>query len=115
MRLTPEIHVLDDVEVVAERQILVDDLNPELRRVLRAGDVDGMALEQDLAGIRAVNARDRLDQRRLAGAVVADQRHHLALSHLEVDVGQCLHRPERLRDVMKLENGGFVRHSELGS
>jgi len=31
-----------------------------------------------------------LDQRRLAGAVVADEGHHLAVPHLEVDVRQCL-------------------------
>ena len=30
--LPAEVHVLDDVEVVAEREILVDDLDPELRR-----------------------------------------------------------------------------------
>ena len=36
VRLTPEEHVLDDVEVVAEGEILVDDLDPEPRRVLRA-------------------------------------------------------------------------------
>ena len=38
--LAAEVHVLDDVEVVAEREILVDDLDPELRRVLRPVDVD---------------------------------------------------------------------------
>ena len=37
--LAAEVHVLDDVEVVAEREILVDDLDPELRRVLRPVDV----------------------------------------------------------------------------
>ena len=40
VRLAPEVHVLDDVEVVAEREILVDDLDPELCRVLRPGDRD---------------------------------------------------------------------------
>ena len=31
-RLTAEVHVLDDIEVVAESEILVDDLDPEPRR-----------------------------------------------------------------------------------
>ena len=35
MHLATEEHVLHDVEVVAEREILVDDLDPELGRVLR--------------------------------------------------------------------------------
>ena len=46
VRLAAEVHVLDDVEVVAEREILVDDLDPELRRVLRAVDRDRLAVEE---------------------------------------------------------------------
>ena len=114
MRLAPEVHVLDDVEVVAEREILVDDLDPELRRVLRAGDVTRLALEEDLAGVDRVDAGDRLDQRRLAGAVVADERHHLALAHLEVDVAQRLDGAERLRDPAELECRG-VGHGDGSS
>ena len=45
MGLAAEVHVLDDVEVVAEREILVDDLDPELGRVLRPVDVDSLAVE----------------------------------------------------------------------
>ena len=103
--LAPEVHVLHDVEVVAEREILVDDLDPELRRVLRAVDRDRLAVEEDLAVVHRVDAGDALDQRRLAGAVVADERHHLASAHLEVDVGQRLHGAERLGDTAKLEKG----------
>ena len=110
MRLPPEIHVLHDVEVVAKSEILVDDLDAEVHRVLRPRDVDLLALEEDLAGIRAVNARDRLDQRRLAGAVVADERRHLAAVHVEVDVGECLDRAEGLRDVAELEEWSVVGH-----
>ena len=46
VRLAAEVHVLDDVEVVAEREILVDDLDPELGRVLRAVDRDRLAVER---------------------------------------------------------------------
>ena len=49
-----------------------------------------------------MDAGDALDERRLAGAVVADERHDLAGAHLEVDVGQR-HRAERLREVADLE------------
>ena len=35
VRLAAEVHVLDDVEVVAQREVLVDDLDPEPGRVLR--------------------------------------------------------------------------------
>ena len=92
--LAAEVHVLDDVEVVAEREVLVDDLDPELRGVLRAVDASPACRRRDLAAVAAVDAGDALDQRRLAGAVVADERHHLAGSHLEVDVGERLDRAE---------------------
>ena len=103
MRLAAEVHVLDDVEVVAEREILVDDLDPELGGVLRAVDRDRLAVEEDLAAVGRVDAGDALDQRRLAGTVVADERHHLAGAHLEVDVGERLHGAEVLRDPAELE------------
>ena len=117
VRLAAEVHVLDDVEVVAQREILVDDLDPELRRVLRAVDRDRLAVEEDLAAVGVVDAGDALDQRRLAGAVVADERHHLACSHLEVDVGERLDRAEVLRHSAELEErfGGRVRGGVVAS
>ena len=87
--LAAEVHVLDDVEVVAEREILVHDLDPELAASFGPGDRDLLALEVDLALVDRVDPGDALDQRRLAGAVVADERHHLARAHLEVDVGRA--------------------------
>ena len=95
--LAAEVHVLDDVEVVAEGEILVHDLDPELCRVLRAGDRDLLSLEVDVALVDRVDPGDALDQRRLAGAVVADERHDLARPHLEVDVLERVHRAEALR------------------
>ena len=100
--LPAEVHVLDDVEVVAEGQILIDDLDPELGRVLRPVDVHLLAFEQDPAAVGGVGAGDALDEGRFTGAVVADERHHLSGTDLEVDVVQRLHRAERLRDVLQL-------------
>ncbi len=45
-----------------------------------------------------------LDQRRLAGAVVAEQPKHLALAQVQVDVAQRADRPEALRDVLDAEH-----------
>ena len=59
VRLAAEVHVLDDVEVVAQREILVDDLDPELGGVLRAVDRDRLAVEEDLAARRARGCRRR--------------------------------------------------------
>jgi hypothetical protein len=48
-------------------------------------------------------SRDRLDQRRLTGAVVANQGDDLAGIHVEVDVDQSPDRPELLADAPALE------------
>ena len=113
--LAAEVHVLHDVEVVAQREVLVDDLDPEPGGVLRPVDRDLLAVEVDLAGVERVDAGDALDQRRLAGAVVADERHDLARAHLEVDVDERLDRAEALRDAARLERrrrrGGRVSAS----
>ena len=101
--LAAEIHVLDDVEVVAEGEILVDDLDPQLRGVLGAVDLYLLAVEDDLAAVRHVDPGDALDQRRLAGAVITDERHHLAGANLEVDLRERLDRAEALRDPPQLE------------
>jgi hypothetical protein len=58
--------------------------------------VHGLALPDDLAARRLPDSRDRLDQRRLAGAVVAHQGGDLAGRDVEVDVGQCPYRAEVL-------------------
>ena len=59
VRLTAEVHVLDDVEVVAEREILVDDLDPEPGGVLRAVDRDRLPVEEDLALVGRCGSRRR--------------------------------------------------------
>ena len=76
--LAAEEEVADDVEVVAEREILVDGGDAESRASVRAADPTGSPLRSRSCRRRQVDAGDHLDQRRLAGAVVADQRHDLA-------------------------------------
>ena len=73
-----EEHVLHDVQVVAQREVLVDGGDAEVGGVLRAVQVDRAALPEDLAVIRLPDAGDRLDQRALARPVVTDERGHLA-------------------------------------
>src|SRR4029077_10037755 len=115
VRLAAEVHVLDDVEVVAESEILIHDLDPEPAGVLRAVAVNLAPLEQDLAAVGRVCPGDALDQRRLAGAVVADERHHLAGADLEVDVAQRLDGAEGLGDAAKLEERVFGQRWGLRS
>src|SRR3954452_2421969 len=102
-RLASEKHVLDDVEVVAQREVLVDDLDSQVRGVLRAVHMDRLALEQVLAGVEAVDPGDGLHQGRLARPVVADQRRDLSGVDGEVDVVQHVHGTEALVDAAQLQ------------
>ena len=54
--LPAEEHVLDDVEVVAQREVLVDDLDAERAGVAGRVDGDGLALEEVVAGVDGVGA-----------------------------------------------------------
>ena len=68
--------------------------------------VDFLAVDEDLAGVALVGAGQDLDQRRLAGAVVAEQAHHLA--GIEIDAGMVdgLDAAEGDRDVAHLDQRG---------
>ena len=76
-RLLAEQHVGDGVEVVAQREVLVHGLDAVLARRRRA-EAHRLAADADLAGVRRVQAAEDLDERALAGAVVADEADDLA-------------------------------------
>ena len=80
-----------------EREILIDDLDTELGGVTRAVDVDMGTVVEHLALVEGINTDNALDERRLAGPVVADQSHDLAATDLEVDAVERLDGAEGLR------------------
>ena len=71
---------MGDAEVGAEREILVDGLDPGQASMVRASELDWPAFERHRSRIRLDGARDDLDQRALAGAVVAEKADHLAFA-----------------------------------
>ena len=60
------------------------------------GGTDRPAGERDLASVGVVDARQDLDQRRLAGAVLPEQRVNLAAANVEVDMIERERRGEAL-------------------
>ena len=106
--LAAEEEVGDDVEVVAEGEVLVDGRDPQRGRVLGLGDRDLLAVEADRALVGGVDAGDRLHQRRLAGAVVADQADDLAGVDGEVDPVQAWTGPNRLLTPSSSRSGAPV-------
>ena len=64
--------VLQNGEGFDQHEMLVDHPDPVAEGVLRAGDFDRVAIDQDLAGVGLVIAVDDAHQRRLTGAVLSD-------------------------------------------
>src|SRR5581483_9404185 len=73
-------------QVVEEREILVHGLDAEPAGVGGRVQCHAAAVHLDRAAVERERAAQRLDQRRLAGAVVAEKREHLAGAHVEVDL-----------------------------
>ena len=76
--LPTEHHVLCHAEVGCQVDLLVNGADSERLGVRRAANRDRLSSQQDLAGDRPMHTGQRLDQRRLAGAVLAEQSMDLA-------------------------------------
>ena len=74
-----EDHVLGHGERRDEPEVLVHHADPGVERVARRVELDRLAVEQDLALVRPVEPGEDVRERALAGAVLAEQRVHLAL------------------------------------
>src|SRR3954468_9421858 len=111
LALAAEEDVLGRGEVVAQGEVLVDDLDARGPRVDRLVEVDRAVVDPDLALRGREVAGDDLDQGRLAGAVVAHEADGLAGLHDEADTLERLDRAEMLRHALELEQ----RHHSLRS
>ncbi len=105
-RLAAHEDVLGDRQVGEERRLLVDDRDAGLLGVGGRGEVDGLAAQLEDPGVAAVDTGDDLDQRRLAGAVLADEGVDRTTVDPQAAGPQGHHRAERLRDVAQLEHRG---------
>ena len=97
-RFAAEEDVGGDAELGDEVELLVDDGDARPFGVADAGEADGGAVDQDLAGVGGLDAGEDLHQRRLAGAVLAHERVHLAGAEVEVDAVERGHPGEMLGD-----------------
>ena len=86
-----------------DRQVLVDGGNAAIEGVARRAEGDRLAVQADFSGVGREHAGEDLDQRRLAGAVVAEQAGHLAGVHGQRDARQRLDRAKGLADIARRE------------
>ena len=77
-RLAAEDDVLEDGEVVGEHEVLVHHADAGVDRVGGGAERHFLAVDPDHALVGALHPVQDLHQRRLAGAVLADDRVHLA-------------------------------------
>ena len=106
--------VLGDIEVGEEHRLLVDRRDAVALRLRRVADGDVLPGQQDLAAVRLVDAGHDLDQRRLAGAVLAEEGVDLAGIERQRHVLQRLGRAESLGDVAHFEDRRGARARGAG-
>jgi hypothetical protein len=104
--LVPEVDVLGDRQPVDDVELLVHGRDAGAQRGDRRGQVRGLALPEHRARVGAVRAGEHLDERGLAGAVLAEQAVHLARPDVQVDAVQGSHTGEVLDDAAHLQQSG---------
>ena len=99
------------VEVRRQGEVLVDGLDAQALACARGVECrPADAVEEDLAGVEGEVARQRLHQRRFAGAVVADQGDDLARATSKSAPSSAVTRPNVL---VRLRPRGWVNRSCL--
>ena len=71
---------------------------PSPERIVRAADLNRLAVDFDGPLIGGIGAEEDIHQRGLAGAVLAEETQNVAGMHREIDRRAGLHRTEALRD-----------------
>ena len=104
-----EIDVFGHRQVEHQRLLLEHHADAVPCRVARVAQPQLLAVERERAGIRPVGAGQNPHQRRLAGAVLADQPDHFVRPDLDGDVASSACTPGKdLADVGGAQHGGHL-------
>ena len=76
-------------------------------------EVDGLAVDNDLPVVRAINPRQDLAERALAGPVLAAERVARASRDIEADILQRLDAGEALADAPELDEGSACQAADF--
>ena len=104
-RLAADEDVLGRGQLVEHHRFLVHRDDAGLACLPRAVEAAELAAHAQLALGRRMHAGQDLDQRRLARAVLADERHHFAGHQVEVDAAQRVGRAEALVQAAQAQHG----------
>ena len=103
--------VLEHGEILDQHEVLVDHADAEGDGVVGRVDDRRLAADADLAAVGLVEAVEDRHQRRLAGAVLADDAVDRAALDLQMDVAVGMDRAETLVDADQLDCS--FRHAEV--
>ena len=109
MKLVRQPNVLCCREIGEQRKVLVDDLHSGFDPLDRRAVCPVGSIDKDAAGVRAFDAGDDLDQRRLAGPVLADESERLAPTDIKADGGKGVDAVVRLGNAVDTQE----RHGAL--
>src|SRR5687768_4475494 len=107
-RLRAEEEIAGDAHQRDHRQVLVDRGNAGSQCIARRAEVHFLPLDEIATFAGRVDAGKDLDQRRLAGSVVAEQAHHLPSVDAHRDIFERDDAPEEARDVLHLEHRSAI-------
>ena len=88
---------------------------PGVERVARRVEAHRLAVEHDLALVRPVEAGEDVRERALAGAVLAEQRVHLARGRLEVDARRWRRTPGKRFVIPRSATAGIGAGAAVGA
>ena len=96
--------VLGDRQVGEDHRLLVDRDDPQCLCIEGARDRSRLTVDDELAGVRLLDAGHHLDQRRLAGPVLTDEGVHLARVERKRGTVERLGRAEAPGDAAYLDD-----------
>ena len=85
-RLIAQHQVVQDAEVAAQGQVLINGFDTESTNSTGVAAWDGPPLELNVAAIRRNETSDHLDDRGFACAIITNQAQHLSFVNVERDV-----------------------------
>ncbi len=99
-RVRADEHVLEDGHVLEQHDVLKRARDPESRHPIGRCSSQVFPLEHNAAAVRAVEAGDEIEERRLPGAVRPDQPDDLSLLQVERNIRESHDPTEPARDVL---------------
>ncbi|GAA4006722.1 hypothetical protein GCM10022631_17850 [Deinococcus rubellus] len=100
----PQEDIGDDIEILAQGQVLEDRRNAEIECRRRINEFDWLTVKKNLSCARLMDASKNFDQRRLASAVVTDKRNNFTGMNVKFDIAERRDGTEMLGDAAQAEH-----------